>query len=230
MKYVLALIGGFALTLIVFGSGAMLATAYFVGKPEQGKLFNTASVWQSEPVRVSAAPQATEAGEPKPGQAMAAEAPAADEEAMGIDETVTGAIASDAEPDREAAGPDPQRKEMAARHIDWCYDRYRSYRPEDNSYQPFNGRRRACVSPFMPGAMAGENLGPDAFDEAPETIEVSMDDPYSRRGGDRSRSVQPWEASMSQEHVQSCFARYQSYRPADNTYQPYGGGPRRQCE
>lgn len=32
------------------------------------------------------------------------------------------------------------------------------------------------------------------------------------------------------EHAESCFARYRSYRPEDNTYQPYGGGPRSQCQ
>lgn len=33
-------------------------------------------------------------------------------------------------------------------HMTWCLDRYRSYRAEDNSYQPYNGPRRACESPF----------------------------------------------------------------------------------
>lgn len=33
-------------------------------------------------------------------------------------------------------------------HIDWCYDRYRSYRASDNSYQPYNGPRRQCRSPY----------------------------------------------------------------------------------
>lgn len=33
-------------------------------------------------------------------------------------------------------------------HIGWCYDRYRSYREWDNSFQPYNGPRRTCVSPY----------------------------------------------------------------------------------
>lgn len=33
-------------------------------------------------------------------------------------------------------------------HVQWCYDRWRSYRASDNSYQPFNGPRRQCVSPY----------------------------------------------------------------------------------
>jgi len=37
----------------------------------------------------------------------------------------------------------------AERHHDWCAGRYRSYRPSDNSFQPFSGDRRQCLSPFM---------------------------------------------------------------------------------
>ncbi|OBZ92963.1 transmembrane protein [Pararhizobium polonicum] len=33
-------------------------------------------------------------------------------------------------------------------HVEWCANRYRSYRAYDNSYQPNYGPRRACVSPY----------------------------------------------------------------------------------
>lgn len=33
-------------------------------------------------------------------------------------------------------------------HIEWCYDRYRSYRASDNSWQPYDGPRRECNSPY----------------------------------------------------------------------------------
>ena len=33
-------------------------------------------------------------------------------------------------------------------HVRWCYDRYVSYRAWDNSYQPYNGQRRQCWSPY----------------------------------------------------------------------------------
>ena len=33
-------------------------------------------------------------------------------------------------------------------HIQWCYDRYRSYRHSDNTFQPYNGPRRQCYSPY----------------------------------------------------------------------------------
>ncbi|TIV50351.1 BA14K family protein, partial [Mesorhizobium sp.] len=35
---------------------------------------------------------------------------------------------------------------------------------------------------------------------------------------------------VSADHVDYCFSRYRSYDPSDNTYQPFDGGPRRQCE
>lgn len=34
-------------------------------------------------------------------------------------------------------------------HYRWCDDRYRSYRYSDNSFQPYNGPRKQCISPYM---------------------------------------------------------------------------------
>lgn len=39
---------------------------------------------------------------------------------------------------------------LTRNHIDWCHNRWRSYRVSDNSYQPYNGPRRLCVSPYGP--------------------------------------------------------------------------------
>lgn len=33
-------------------------------------------------------------------------------------------------------------------HVEWCHNRYRSYRAWDNTFQPYNGPRRACNSPY----------------------------------------------------------------------------------
>jgi hypothetical protein len=33
-------------------------------------------------------------------------------------------------------------------HTAWCYNRYRSYREWDNTFQPYHGPRRQCISPF----------------------------------------------------------------------------------
>ena len=33
-------------------------------------------------------------------------------------------------------------------HVRWCHNRYRSYREWDNTFQPYNGPRRQCYSPY----------------------------------------------------------------------------------
>ena len=33
-------------------------------------------------------------------------------------------------------------------HVDWCYARYRSYRAWDDTWQPYYGPRRHCISPY----------------------------------------------------------------------------------
>lgn len=33
-------------------------------------------------------------------------------------------------------------------HVNWCANRYRSYRASDNTFQPYNGPRRQCNSPY----------------------------------------------------------------------------------
>lgn len=33
-------------------------------------------------------------------------------------------------------------------HVRWCYNRYRSYREWDNTFQPYHGPRRQCYSPY----------------------------------------------------------------------------------
>ena len=33
-------------------------------------------------------------------------------------------------------------------HVQWCYNRYRSYSEYDNTFQPYDGPRRQCYSPY----------------------------------------------------------------------------------
>lgn len=37
---------------------------------------------------------------------------------------------------------------LSQNHVNWCHNRWRSYRVSDNSYQPYNGPRRVCASPY----------------------------------------------------------------------------------
>jgi hypothetical protein len=49
---------------------------------------------------------------------------------------------------RQRRNSDRPLYRFSADHVDWCSDRWRSYRASDNSYQPSKGGRRACTSPF----------------------------------------------------------------------------------
>lgn len=37
---------------------------------------------------------------------------------------------------------------LSSAHVRWCYNRYRSYRAWDNTFQPYNGPRHQCYSPY----------------------------------------------------------------------------------
>lgn len=37
---------------------------------------------------------------------------------------------------------------LTSAHVQWCYDRYRSYRSWDNTFQPNYGPRKQCWSPY----------------------------------------------------------------------------------
>jgi hypothetical protein len=37
---------------------------------------------------------------------------------------------------------------VSSRHVAWCSARYRSYRAYDNTFQPYNGPRQQCRSPY----------------------------------------------------------------------------------
>ena len=45
------------------------------------------------------------------------------------------------------SGPRYYRDESSA-HVRWCYNRYRSYREWDNTFQPYHGPRQQCYSPY----------------------------------------------------------------------------------
>ena len=85
-------------------------------------------------------------------------------------------------------------------HLNWCSQRYRSYNAGSNTYRAFSGEMRACISPYWEQA--------DGHEETFATASASATE----------HSTSSW-----------CAARYQSYRPEDNSYQPFDG-PRRQCQ
>jgi hypothetical protein len=56
---------------------------------------------------------------------------------------ISGAIANSAPPP-----PAPAYRGSGNAHVNWCYNQYRSYRASDNTFQPYNGPRKQCVSPY----------------------------------------------------------------------------------
>lgn len=37
---------------------------------------------------------------------------------------------------------------VSSAHVQWCQNRYRSYRMSDDTFQPYNGPRQRCHSPY----------------------------------------------------------------------------------
>lgn len=59
--------------------------------------------------------------------------------AFGAGAIIGGAIAQPA--------PQPVYR-SSNNHVQWCYNRYKSYRASDNTFQPYNGPRQQCYSPY----------------------------------------------------------------------------------
>lgn len=232
MKVFLAMVGGFVLTLATFAGGIVTAIFFLNAEPVPVRSPgpDAGDVWTSQPVTVEPAAQNFDrlAARPVPesgDDAVPAPAEAGETEAAGaeglIDTTTTGAIPPDAAGSQAALQPEPAAAaSVNAAHVQWCSEQYRSYRPHDNSYTPYSGGKRECISPFSKGASTAA-----APAEAESYEEASVDRPYVAYV---TEDEEPG-GYLSPEHVQSCFDRYRSYRPEDNSYQPYGGGPRRQC-
>lgn len=196
-------------TLLAFAGGIAIAIVFLTAKPVPVQLPDSrmASTWTQEAVKVN---KATQDYERLPARLPTGEE-FADNNATSarlVDRLSTAATPTPAEPAEQAAAPGN------AAHLEWCASRYRSYNPDDNSYRTYSGVQPECVSPYSDLATAE---GPSNGDPADYSILVS-------------EAGYPDDAAVAPEHVQSCFARYRSYRPEDNSYQPYSGGPRRQCE
>ena len=108
----------------------------------------------------------------------------------------------------------PLQDQFANAHGRWCVQRYRSYRSDDDSYISYSGARRTCVSPYSNDLVSGAAF---AFDEGGEGEPLVQDASHAVKSDGMA------------DHLRKCFTRYRSYRPEDNSYQPYDGGPRRRC-
>lgn len=210
MKILVTMLSGFCLTLAIFAGGALTAI-YFVNAkpvPVHPLDMDTGSLWSNKPVKVNRTAQNLERLPARtvtrqPDEALQKPQAGQFQPAGGSQQPIdsTTTAAISADP---GSATDPA-------HAEWCSQHYQSYDPGDDSYNAYSGVRRKCVSPHSEEAGLPATKGDSGFITAANADEMPG-------------------AGASTEHVQSCFDRYRSYRPEDNTYQPYGGGPRRQCE
>lgn len=233
MKRILAVAAGFTASLGMFTGGSVLTAYTLTAQPvavQRGPSEDGSSLWTADARPVDREAQDLErigALLPPPAPEMttgdlehAEEITLASADPMawpdtdaGIDDISTSAIA----PSASNAAPQPTGR-LSSAHVQWCADRYRSYRVETNSYTPYSGGQKPCVSPY--GAAGG---GDDA--DKNRYAQVASQGRIDANSSPSGRHVE-----AASRHVQSCFDRYRSYRPEDNTYQPYGGGPRQQCQ
>ncbi|RWN28420.1 BA14K family protein [Mesorhizobium sp.] len=214
MKALSAVVGGFVLTLAVFASGLAFAVWILAAEPvrQAAPTSSVAELWPKEPRKVDPASQRLERLPARPVPTKPADAAASAP-------TVTGSIQPQA--DEQQTG---EQQAVPAGHAEWCASRYRSYRPSDDHYTSYSGEQRPCISPYLDAGAADRTAQPPddgaSYVEASDTLPMDGYVPSQEAGA----------AWLPPHHVQYCFSRYRSYRPEDNSYQPYSGGPRRQCE
>jgi hypothetical protein len=220
MKPVLQLLAASALSAGMMIGGVVLASAALAPEEDPHRFtgLDIKDLWTAEPVRIDRAAQNLERLPPRypshvvmhdPEQPDTDAAPQVATAELGsrvadIDIMSTNAVSDEVEDEPAPA--------FAPQHVSWCLDRYRSYDPIDNTYRSFSGELRDCNSPFLMEDSAAIGEG-----EA-ELITVS--------NGPESADAY----ALEDDHISGCMQRYRSYRPSDNSYQPYGGGPRRQCQ
>jgi BA14K-like protein len=226
VKPLLGILGGFVVSLGMFAAGLAAVTYLLAVEPARvpGPSVDVADLWTAAPRKVDRAAQHLErvpAQAPSIPDQSAEQPPAAPAMDPGsLDAVTTGSVqAAVSEGRQDRLQPSNQ---LSAADVEWCAARYRSYRPDDNNYTSYSGGQQPCVSPYTRDLAAAERMSPAPFDagnheefvEEPSAVQYAADDTGAYIGSD---------------HASYCFNRYRSYRPEDNSYQPYGGGPRRQC-
>jgi BA14K-like protein len=240
VKPLLAILGGFVVSLGMFAAGLAAAIYLLAVEParQPGPSVDVADLWTAGPRKVDRAAQHLEH---VPAQAstfpdQSAEPPTTVPDAGptinqgSLDAVTTGSVEA-------AAGEGARRdrlqppNQLSAAHVEWCAARYRSYRPDDNSYTSYSGGQQPCVSPYTRDLAQGglePLLGPPPTGRASSDF-VDGSDPVFVEETSPAQYASDETAAFESDHMSYCFSRYRSYRPEDNTYQPFGGGPRRQC-
>ena len=283
MKALLGIAGGFVLTLAVFASGLAFATWMLAAKPvrQATPTIGVSELWtkdaqavdpqkqnleripaqQAAPAKAGGGPAPGETGKTADGATQTAALAAPATPAQPRLQPLPGVSAPcQPSPDANAAQQSaPAQRQLPVAHLQWCASRYRSYRPDENSYRSYSGELRPCISPYYdpggdrtastgPSDQTGDQQGTNDRQAATTGGQTNDDqaemegydpsgDGYATTYGGPPEEISP-EAEAAQasgrrvsgDHIDYCFSRYRSYDPSDNTYQPFDGGPRRQCE
>lgn len=206
MKPLVAVIAGFVATSMIFVSGGAVAMYLFITTPSQhfdpnGKV---AALWSPTPTDAK--------GNPRSLRVIPAKADSdtvSNSEMQVADASATPQALIDMAANANGTNTRETGKENSAlsqAHIAWCEQNYRSYKRATNSFTPYGGGSKPCISPY-----SNERLGGAASVE--ENAQYASNE----------------AVGLSDAHISDCMDRYRSYRIEDNSYQPYGGGPRRQC-
>jgi penicillin-binding protein 1A len=118
----------------------------------------------------------------------------------------TAALASE---DQTKAGETPP----AWCNVNLCGSSHHSFRASDCTYQPSSGPRQICG-----GSMQAQDARIQATGDA-NGVAIAAG----------PASAAP-PAAAGQCEIAACASHYSSFRAADCTYQPFGGGPRQRCE
>lgn len=220
MKPVIKLLSASALAAGMVIGGVVLASAALAPEEDPHRFtgLDIKDLWTMEPVRIDRTAQNLERLPPRYASHVVmveSDLGASDQSEQtatagrgskvgDIDTLVTAAI------DETTSGFGADT--LPPEHFSWCEARYRSYDPVRNTYRSFSGDIRPCDSPYQVEIMAELEEG-DA-----RVMTVSAD------------GSNPGAGMENEGHVMACMERYRSYRPSDNTYQPYGGGPRQPCQ
>src|SRR5690606_17678490 len=141
MRYFLAMLTGLAATLGVFAGGVAFAVAYLFAEPVAEQNLSSASsvAFSTTPRKINPADQNYE----RIASILPPDTLSASQVAELVQDDVTDQMTT-ASTTREEA----PKVSLSREHVAWCSKRYRSYRPETNSYRSYSGRSRECVSPY----------------------------------------------------------------------------------
>jgi hypothetical protein len=240
LRAILLLLTTLVFAVVVFCAG-LAVTAHLIAEPEPHRFAHLDTpLWTSKPVAIDPATQNYERIAAIPAIASL---PPVDPRDKGFasfgddnisNQTEVGQSADTAQTSVALRDGMPPVATSDPAHTEWCFERYRSYNLDDNSYQPYGGGPRAqCESPWTPIAQDMQaNVSADHLEQktgTPSATSVAYSEDQAAETGEQMPVEHAAASAPAGAHEEWCYARYRSYRVDDNSYQPFDGGPRRAC-